>query len=217
MIALAGAIGTGLFLSSGKAIRRAGPAGVLIGYSGVGVLVCSVTLCLAELSALAPVSGAFVRQSEMFVDRALSFAVGWSTFYGSAVAVPSEWTAVAVVMTYWTDLNAGVWIAICIGMSVVSLPANPALTLAVITFATNMFFVRIFGEVELACAMLKIMLIIGLIIFGLIYDLGGVNGQERIGFRYWRDPGAFGQGYEYVGTAAGRFVSDLVFCLKSRD
>lgn len=58
--------------------------------------------------------------------------------------------------------------------------------------------------------MLKCMLIIGLIIFGLVYDLGGISGQERIGFRYWRDPGAFGQGYYYVGTAAGRFVSDAL-------
>lgn len=117
MIALAGAIGTGLFLGSGKSIRRAGPAGTLIGYSAVGVLVMSVTMCLAELSALAPVSGAFVRQSEFFVDRALSFAIGWSTWYGSAVSLPSEWTAVAVIMTYWTDLNAGIWIAVCIGES----------------------------------------------------------------------------------------------------
>lgn len=122
MIALAGAIGTGLFLSSGKAIRRAGPAGALIGYTAVGGLVCSVTLCLAELSALAPVSGAYVRQSEMFVDRALAFAVGWSNVYGAAVSMPSEWTAVAVVMTYWTSVNAGVWFAICIGQCNASFP-----------------------------------------------------------------------------------------------
>lgn len=56
-------------------------------------------------------------------------------------------------------------------------------------------------------AFLKIALIIGLILFGLIYDLGGVNGQERIGFRYWKDPGAFGLGYHYIGTSAGKFVS----------
>ena len=70
-----------------------------------------------------------------------------------------------------------------------------------------MFFIRVFGEVELASAMLKIALIIGLILFGLVYDLGGVAGQERLGFHYWKDPGPFGVGYHYVGTAAGRFVS----------
>ncbi|WRT63935.1 uncharacterized protein IL334_000862 [Kwoniella shivajii] len=189
MIALAGAIGTGLFLGSGRSIRRTGPAGTLIGYGLVGTLVMAVMGCLAELSALAPISGAFVRQSEFFVDPALAFAIGWSTFYGSAVSVPGEWTAVAVIMTYWSDLNPGIWIAICI----------------VVTFATNLFFIRVYGEVELVCAILKIMLILGLILFGLIYDLGGISGQDRIGFRYWRDPGAFGQGYWHVGTAAGQF------------
>jgi amino acid transporter len=76
MIALAGAIGTGLFLGSGKSIRRAGPVGTLLGYSVVGVLVMSVMGCLAEMSALAPISGAFVRHAEFFVDPALSFAIG---------------------------------------------------------------------------------------------------------------------------------------------
>jgi amino acid transporter len=115
MIALAGAIGTGLFLGSGRSIRRAGPAGTLIGYGIVGALVMSVMGCLAELSALAPISGAFVRHAEFFVDPSLSFAIGWSTFYGSCVSVPSEWTAVAVVMTYWTDLTPAIPIAVCIG------------------------------------------------------------------------------------------------------
>lgn len=117
MIALAGAIGTGLFLGSGRSIRRAGPVGTLIGYGIVGVLVMAVMGCIAELSALAPVSGAFIRHSELFVDPSLSFAIGWSTFYGSAVSVPSEWTAVAVVISFWSDLNPGVWIAVCIGQS----------------------------------------------------------------------------------------------------
>lgn len=96
MIALAGAIGTGLFLGAGRSIRRAGPLGSLIAYTAVGGLVISVMGCIAELSSLAPVSGAFIRHSELFVDPALSFAIGWSCFYGSAVSVPAEWTAVAV-------------------------------------------------------------------------------------------------------------------------
>lgn len=75
-----------------------------------------------------------------------------------------------------------------------------------IAFATNIFLIRIFGEVELICAMLKIALILGLILFGLIYDLGGVPNQHRLGFQYWRNPGAFGQGY-LVDGAAGRFVN----------
>ncbi|WWC72409.1 uncharacterized protein I206_106371 [Kwoniella pini CBS 10737] len=189
MIALAGAIGTGLFLGSGKSIRRAGPVGTLIGYGIVGTLVMSVMGCLAELSALAPISGAFVRQSEFFFDPALAFAIGWCCFYGSVVSVPAEWSAVAVIMTYWTDLSPAIWIAICI----------------FITFMTNLFLIRIYGEVELICAMLKILLILGLILFGLIYDLGGIPGTDRIGFAYWKDPGVFGEGYYYTGTAGGRF------------
>lgn len=117
MIALAGAIGTGLFLGSGRSIRRAGPLGTLIGYSAVGFLVICVMACIGETSALAPVSGAYIRHAELFVDPALSFAIGWSTFYGSAVSVPAEWTAVAVLCSYWSDLSPAIWITICIGES----------------------------------------------------------------------------------------------------
>ncbi|KAK6906818.1 hypothetical protein I203_100805 [Kwoniella mangroviensis CBS 8507] len=148
----------------------------------------SVMGCLAELSALAPISGAFVSQADLFFDPALGFAIGWCTFYGSVVSVPAEWSAVAVVMTYWTDLSPAIWIAICI----------------FVTFMTNLFLIRIYGEVELICAVLKIALILGLILFGLIYDLGGIPGSDRIGFRYWKDGGAFGQGYYYTGTAGGK-------------
>jgi yeast amino acid transporter len=74
-------------------------------------------LCLAELSALAPVSGAYVRHAEYFVDPALSFAIGWVAVYGPCVSVPSEWVAVSTIVRYWTDLHSGIIIAICLGKS----------------------------------------------------------------------------------------------------
>lgn len=77
MIALAGTIGTGLFLSSGRAIARGGPLGAFLGYSVVGAAVSSVVLAVGEMGALVPLSGGIVRYSEYFVDPALSFANGW--------------------------------------------------------------------------------------------------------------------------------------------
>lgn len=54
-------------------------------------------------------------------------------------------------------------------------------------------------------ASLKIMLIIGLIIGGIVIDLGGTPGQERLGFHYWKDPGAFN---EFIDTGStGRFLA----------
>lgn len=52
---------------------------------------------------------------------------------------------------------------------------------------------------------MKILLIIGLIIAGLVVDLGGGPNGDRIGFRYWKTPGAFN---EYlVGGNTGRFLA----------
>ena len=64
--------------------------------------------------------------------------------------------------------------------------------------------IGIFGEVEFAFAILKILLVVGLIILGLIIDLGGTPGSERIGFRYWKSPGPF---VPYIAEGAwGNFL-----------
>lgn len=58
---------------------------------------------------------------------------------------------------------------------------------------------------EVVFASLKIMLIVGLIIGVLVFDLGGAPNQERLGFHYWKEPSAFN---EYIDTgAAGRFLA----------
>lgn len=188
MLALAGAIGTGLFLSLGGAIQNAGPLGALLGYLTVGLIVCAVQFALGEVSALMPVSGAFVRHAEFLTDPAASFAIGWNLVYGNLLSIPSEISAICVLFQFWTTLSSAVFIVIFI----------------LLTFLVGIAFVRVFGEVEFAFAMLKILLVIFLIIFGLVTNLGGIPGVERIGFRYWNNPGPF---VEYIGTGSwGKFL-----------
>ncbi|PYI31125.1 amino acid transporter [Aspergillus indologenus CBS 114.80] len=188
MIAIAGAIGTGLFLGLGSSIASGGPLGALLGYMLVGVIVCAIQIALGEVSALMPVTGSFVRHVELLVDPGLGFAIGWNVVYGCFMSVPSEISAAVVLIQYWTDLNTAIWVTILIILSAV----------------VALLFIRVYGELEFCFAILKILLIIGIVIMGLVIDLGGVAGAPRLGFHYWKDPGPFS---EYIASGAwGRFL-----------
>ncbi|OQE27338.1 hypothetical protein PENSTE_c004G03422 [Penicillium steckii] len=188
MIAIAGAIGTGLFLGLGGSIATGGPLGALLGYVFVGLVVCSIQYSLGEVSALMPVTGSFVRHAEVLFDPALAFAVGWNVVYGCFISVPSEVSASVVLIQYWTDINAAVWVTILIILSVV----------------VAISFIRVYGEIEFVFAILKILLVIFVVILGLVIDLGGVPGQPRLGFHYWKNPGPF---VEFISTGSwGRFL-----------
>jgi amino acid transporter len=188
MIAIAGAIGTGLFLGLGGSIQTGGPLGALLGYATVGLIVCAVQFALGEVAALLPVTGSFVRHAEFLVDPAFGFAIGLNIVYGNLLSVPAEISAICVLFQFWTDLNSAVFICIFIA----------------ITFAVGIAFVGVYGEVEFFFACLKILLVVFLIIFGLVIDLGGIPGQERIGFRYWKKPGPF---VEHIATGSwGEFL-----------
>ncbi|KAJ5682630.1 hypothetical protein N7462_005795 [Penicillium macrosclerotiorum] len=188
MIAIAGAIGTGLFLGLGGSIATGGPLGALLGYVYVGCVVCAIQFALGEVSALLPVTGSFVRHAEILVDPALAFAIGWNVVYGCFLSVPSEISASVVLIQYWTDINAAVWVTILIILSVV----------------VAVSFIGVYGEVEFFFAILKILLVIFVVILGLVIDLGGVPGKPRLGFHYWKDPGPF---VEYISTGSwGRFL-----------
>ncbi|PSR79601.1 amino acid permease-like protein [Coniella lustricola] len=190
MIALAGAIGTGLFLSSGGAIAKGGPLGAFLGYLFVGILVIGVMLSIAELSALVPLSGAVIRHAEYFVDPALSFAQGWNTMYSDFVSVPAELTAAAVIVSYWdTTTTAAAWIVL----------------FGALLVAANMMFVRVYGELEFIFASLKILLIIGCNIMAIVILAGGGPNHQVIGFQYWRDPGPFVQ-YLNIPGSLGQFL-----------
>lgn len=189
MIALAGTIGTGLFLGSGRALARSGPLGTLLGYTIVGSIACAVVMAIGEMGALLPLSGGYVRYSEHFFDRSASFAQGWNMVYSYLVAIPAELVAAAVLVEFWSSINGAIWITI----------------FGILILSCTLVFVRVYGELEFSFALLKIALIVGINIMALVITCGGGPSGEAIGFRYWKDPGPFVQ-FLNIGGAAGQFA-----------
>ncbi|ESZ91882.1 amino acid permease [Sclerotinia borealis F-4128] len=167
MIAIAGMIGTGLFLSSGTTIALAGPAGAWLAYIFMGFVTAGVSYTTGEITAFMPVTGGFVRHATAFVEPAFGAAAGWNFWYTMAISVPAELSAAATLIQFWDSST------------------NPAS--------------------EVIFASMKIALIIGLIIAGLVVDLGGGPKGERLGFTYWKNPGPFN---EYlVSGNTGQFLA----------
>lgn len=188
-IALGGTIGTGLFLGIGSAFARAGPLSVLLGYAGTGVAIWAMMQCLGEMATWLPLPGAIPQYCARYVDPAMGFAVGWNNWYNSAITLCAEISAAAIVIGFWNDeINQAAWITIII----------------VVVVCLNIFAVSIYGEAEFIFASIKIITILGLLIVALVIDLGGAPSHDRLGFRYWKNPGAM---KEYIGVGStGRFL-----------
>ncbi|KAI6089696.1 amino acid permease/ SLC12A domain-containing protein [Hypoxylon rubiginosum] len=188
LMAISGVIGTGLFVGTSGVLNSAGPAGLLIGYSLWCVLLLFVAHAMGEISALLPVPGSFVSHIGRFVDESASVAMGW--VYAYRIFVAADCTALTGLWAYWfPDINPGVWVAS---------------TLSVV-FALNCLAVKYFGEVEFCASILKVLLIFGFLLFALIVVCGGNPHHERIGFKYWVNPGAFNE--QYIEGGGGRFLA----------
>ncbi|KAJ3574016.1 hypothetical protein NP233_g2054 [Leucocoprinus birnbaumii] len=193
MIAIAGTIGTGLFLGSGGALATAGPLGALIAYILVGTVVYATLCSLSEMTCWAPISGTFPHFAGRWVDPALGFAVGWNYFYSTVIGVPTEISAATVLLVFW-DLNtkhAAIYIA----------------AMWVVVLAINLVGTRWFGEAEFCFAIIKLSLIIALLLSGLVIDLGGGPNHDRIGFRYWKHPGALNRASLVNNVNTDRFLA----------
>ncbi|KAJ8662407.1 hypothetical protein O0I10_002101 [Lichtheimia ornata] len=184
MIALGGAIGTGLFLNSGGNIATAGPAGAFIAYCVIGFMVYCIMTCLGEMATYMPVSGSFNHYATRFVDPALGFALGWNYWF-SAVTIATELAAAATIIKWWQPVMPD--------------PAWSTIFMVLI-LAINLVGVRLYGEIEYWFALVKILIVIMFIIIGILVAAGAVGGAGPTGFRYWNDPGAFAGGP--VGTVS---------------
>ena len=169
MIAIGGAIGTGLFLGSAFAIGFAGPA-VLVSYA-IGALVAFLLMgCLAEMSVAHPASGSFGAWAEFYIGPLAGFLVRYAYWSAIVFAVGTEVTAIAIYMRFWFPAAPG-WIWI-LGFSVVLVLAN----------AAN---VRVFGAIEYGFSFLKIAAIL------LFLALGSWFVATHSGFGNYTSQGGF--------------------------
>ncbi|QFZ28696.1 putative lysine arginine permease [Clavispora lusitaniae] len=177
MIALGGTIGTGLFISTKNALQ-AGPVLALIAYLFITTLAWGVTQALGEMATFIPVSGSFTQFSARFCSPALGVANGWNYWFSWAITFALEISVVGQVIQYWTHkVPLAAWITIFFVLITIS----------------NMFPVKFYGEFEFWIASVKIIAVVGWLIYALCMVCGaGKTGP--VGFRYWRNPGAWGDG-----------------------
>ncbi|MFU2512846.1 amino acid permease [Pseudomonas aeruginosa] len=173
MIAIGGAIGTGLFMGSTFAIGVAGP-GVLVSYA-IGALITLLLMgCLAEMTVAHPTSGSFGAYAEFYIGPLAGFLVRYAYWAAIVLAVGTEVTAIALYMKYWYPEVAGwVWILLF----------SSALVL------TNAVSVKAFGHFEYAFSAIKISAILAFILLGAWLLFGGAN--PEYGFHHYVAHGGF--------------------------
>ncbi|QDS67557.1 hypothetical protein FKW77_003089 [Venturia effusa] len=193
MIALGGTIGTGLFVGSGQTLARGGPLFILMAYLFMSVLVFCIVSGTVTVAAYLPTPGASMNLFGFrYVSRSMGFALGWLYFYSLGILVPYEITAAGLVIDYWkSDINIAVWISIMI----------------VVIVGLNLLPVKFYGETEFWFASTKVVMMIGLLVLSVVLFFGGGPNHDRLGFRYWKNPGATNTYLESGNT--GRFLALL--------
>lgn len=148
MIAIGGAIGTGLFLGSKFAIGFAGPA-VIISYALGGMIALALMGCLAEMTVQHPTSGSFGAYAEFYLHPLAGFLVRYSYWACIVLAVGTEVTAIAEYMKFWfPQVDSWIWIAL----------------FSCCLIGVNAYSVKAFGSVEYWFSTIKIFAIIVFIV-----------------------------------------------------
>ncbi|MFI0938905.1 amino acid permease [Streptomyces sp. NPDC021020] len=180
MIAIGGAIGTGLFLGAGRAIHQAGPSLILM-YAVAGAAVFAIMRALGELLTYRPVSGSFADYGREFLGPFAGYVTGWTYWLMWVVTGMAEVTAAATYVQFW-------W------------PGVPQWTAAggflLVLFAANLISVKLFGEVEFWLSMIKVTAIVGMILIGVAVLTLGVSaaGDTASVGHLWHDGGFFPNG-----------------------
>jgi L-asparagine permease len=178
MIAIGGAIGTGLFMGAGARLASAGP-GLFLVYGICGVFVFLILRALGELVLHRPASGSFVSYAREFFGEKVAFVAGWMYFLNWAMAAIVDSTAIATYFHYWTVFKA-----------------IPQWTLALIALAAvvsvNLISVKAFGEFEFWAALLKVIALTTFLVVGIVFLAGRFKIEGKTtGPGLWADHGGF--------------------------
>ncbi|GLE53762.1 amino acid permease [Mycobacterium montefiorense] len=196
LIAVGGAIGTGLFMGSGRTISLAGPA-VLLVYGIVGFFVFFVLRAMGELLLSNLNYKSFVDFTSDLLGPGAGFFMGWSYWFAWIVAGIAEVVSITGYSQYWwPDVPA--WL--------------PAILTVTLILSLNLFNVRSFGEIEFWFALIKVAAILCLIAVGAILvstDFVSPDGTHAALANLWNDGGFFATGA--TGMVGGFQVAFFAF------
>lgn len=139
-----------------------------------------------------PTAGSFPHWATRFIDPSVGFSLAISYGYCYTIAIASEASAAAVLVSYWSDISPAVVISISL----------------VLILAVNLCNVRFYGETEVVTGAIKVICFVGLVIVAIVITAGGGPSGEAIGFRYWNNPGAWVE-YNGIKGSTGHFLGFL--------
>ncbi len=178
LIALGGAIGTGLFLGIAQTIKMAGPS-VLLGYAIGGIIAFFIMRQLGELVVDEPVAGSFSYFANRYLGSFAGFTSGWNYWVLYILVSMAELSAVGIYIQYWWP-QIPTWVS--------------ALGFFVVINALNLTSVKSYGETEFWFAIIKVAAIIGMILFGGYLLFSGKAGPDASVANLWQHGGFFPHG-----------------------
>jgi len=174
MIAIGGAIGTGLFLGSSLAVRLAGP-GVIFSYLIGAVIALLFIGALSEMAVAHPTAGSFGVYAELYLNPWAGFVVRYTYWAAQCIAIGGEAVAIAIYCQWWFP-NTPKWLWI--------------LAFSVALVYVNARSVGNFGSFEYWFAMIKVVAIVLFVVCGLALVLG-FTPKPAIGFSNFTAHGGF--------------------------
>lgn len=178
LIALGGAIGTGLFLAVAQIIKLAGPS-VLLGYAVGGVIAFLIMRQLGEMVVQEPVTGSFSHFANRYWGPFAGFLSGWNYWAMYVLVSMAELSAVGIYVQYWWP-GVPTWVS--------------AFVFFVLINAINMLHVKLFGEMEFWFSVVKVAAIVAMIVFGLYLLASGHGGPQASVTNLWALGGFFPNG-----------------------
>ncbi len=179
LIALGGAIGTGLFLGIGQAAVLAGPS-VILGYAIAGMIAFFIMRQLGEMVVHEPVSGSFSYFANRYWGSFAGYASGWNYWVLYLLVSMAELTAIGHYVQFW-------WPEIPLWVS--------SLFFFIVINALNLASVKVYGETEFWFSIIKVVAIIAMIIFGTYLLLSGNAGEQATVANLTNDGGFFPKGW----------------------
>ncbi|CAM3949416.1 D-serine/D-alanine/glycine transporter [Pseudomonas wadenswilerensis] len=196
LIAIGGAIGTGLFMGSGKTISLAGPSIIFV-YMIIGFMLFFVMRAMGELLLSNLNYKSFIDFSADLLGPWAGYFTGWTYWFCWIITGIADVIAISAYSQFWfPDLPQWAPAIACVGL----------------LLSLNLITVKMFGEIEFWFAMIKIIAIVALVGTGLYMVMAGFQspaGRTADLANLWNDQGMFPHGL--MGFFAGFQIAVFAF------